>query len=56
MNKDKVLNQEMESAKLDGHHFLKLLSSQKSRILKLANDAEKELEKIPADVRAKFPW
>jgi hypothetical protein len=34
----------------DGHYFLKLLSVEKSRILKLADDFEKELEHLQSDV------
>jgi hypothetical protein len=35
----------------DGHYFLKLLHHEKARILKLAEDTEKELEVLQSDVR-----
>lgn len=34
----------------DGHYFLRLLNIEKSRILKLADEAEKELELLQSDV------
>lgn len=35
----------------DGNYFLKLLNAEKSRILKIADDTEKELEQLQSDVR-----
>jgi hypothetical protein len=37
-------------AKKDAHYFLELLNKEKSRILKLADDTEKELENLHVDV------
>lgn len=39
----------METKK-DGKYFLELHNKEKSRILKLADDAEKELENVQIDV------
>lgn len=38
----------------DGHYFLKLLYVEKARILKIAEEAEKELEMLQANVSAKI--
>lgn len=43
-----------ESEVKDGNYFLKLLDSEKTRILKLAEEAEKELEVLQSDVRIFF--
>jgi hypothetical protein len=38
----------------DGYYFLRLLFSEKSRILKMADDTEKELEELQSNVSSLF--
>lgn len=40
----------------DGYYFLRLLYSEKSRILKMADEMDKELEVLQSDVRFIFPF
>jgi hypothetical protein len=41
---------EVESEVKDGNYYLKLLAVEKARILRMADDAEKELEVLQSDV------